>query len=158
MQILPDSDRSIRARFTDALDAESITLGAGGWVDDAIDDLVQPNGARLRDLFRRLGADITVGREAFRPLCLLHRALRASYAPAETVNEAIRILHSDLGPDPSRAARTTVAKAAFDHVEKLDEPSFRFLWTNLSLLDPETLMTGALPLGRSAWRRRIPVY
>ena len=153
LQIFPDSDRSIRTRFTGALDADSAAFGAGRWVDDAIDDLVQPNGTRLRDLFRRLGADIRVGREAFRPLCLLHRALPASHTPAETVNEAITILSHEFGPDPSRAARTTVAKAAFDHVEKLDEPSFRFLWANLSLLDPDILLTGALPLGRAAWRR-----
>ena len=153
LQVLPDSDRSIRTRFTDALDVDSAALGAARWVDDAIDDLVQPNGAGLRDLFRRLGADIAVGREAFRPLCLLHRALRASHSRAETVTEAVEVLHHEFGTDPSRAARTTVATAAFGQAEKLDEPSFRFLWTNLGLLDPETLLTGALRLGRSAWRR-----
>ena len=152
LQVLPTSDRGFRTRFSDVIDAETITA-TGRWFDDAIQDLLHPKGSGLRGLFRRVGADIAASREAFRPLCRLHRALTAAHTHHEAVYEAIAILQEELPPHSSPTARAIVAKAALEQVETLDERSFDFLWNNLSALDWHTLMSGAVRLGRSAWRR-----
>ena len=77
LQIVPHSDRSVRTRFADAVYAETSAPSFDQWLDDAVQDLLHPNRFGLRSSFRRLGADIVVGREAFRPLCRLHRSLTA---------------------------------------------------------------------------------
>ena len=153
LQVVPSSDRSVRTRFSDVVDADNIPSSQGQWLDDAIQDLLHPDGSGLRDFFRRLGADVAIGREAFRPFCRLHRTLTASSRRPEAVLEAIAVLQDAFGAGQARTARATVAKAALDRVETLDEQSFGFLWNNLGLVDSDTLMRGALRLGRSAWGR-----
>ena len=153
LQVVPSSDRGVRTRFCDAIDAETGTAVAVPWLDDAVDDLLRPGGSALRDLFRRLGADIAVGREAFRPFCRLHRALMVAKTQSEAIHDAIGVLRKELGDHRSRIAQGTVAKAAVEHVETLDEESFRFLWDNLSFLDADTVVVNAVRLGRAAWRR-----
>ncbi|SFB61072.1 hypothetical protein [Azotobacter beijerinckii] len=153
LQVLPSSDRSIRARFYDVVDAEAIRPSAGQWLDAAVQDLLQPDVSGLRAFFRQLGADVTIGREAFRPLCRLHHAVANVQKQPEAVHDAISILKDELGPKQARTARAIVAKVALEQVESLDEQSSEFLWKNLDLLDYDTLAGAAARLGRSAWRR-----
>ena len=153
LQIVPRSDRSVHTRFEDAINAETFGPSFDRWLDDAVQDLLHPNGFGLRDSFRRLGADIAMGRGAFRPLCRLHWSLTGGNRQPEAFRNAISILKDELGAKQARTAWESVAKAAFDQVENLDEPSFDFLWENLSLVDPETLIHGAAQLGELAWRR-----
>ena len=153
LQVLPSRDRSVRTRFTGVLDVEVGVSTSGGWLEDAVQDLLQPEGSGLRELFRRLGADVAAGREMFRPFCRLHRLLAAARARPEAVAEAIAVLEDEIGEDQSVSARAMVARAGLKQVESLDEKSFGFLWKSLSLLDEDTLRREAVRLGRVAWRR-----
>ena len=159
LQVLPSSDRSIRTRFSAVVDADTSGLRNGRWLDDAVHDLLHPNGLGLRDFFRRFGADVPVGREVFRPLCRLHRVFAAPHTPV-AVHDAIAVLQEDVGAMYARTAKATVAKAALEQVETLDEHSFRFLWDNVDLVDAGTLISNSGRLGRAAWRRdpRILVH
>ena len=152
LQVLPSCDRSVRTRFTGVLDVEVGVPTSGRWLDDAVQDLLQPEGSGLRELFRRLGADVAAGREVFRPFCLLHRSLAAARARPEAVAEAIAVLEDEIG-GASVSARVMVAMAGLKQVESVDEKSFGFLWKSLSLLDEDTLRREAVRLGRAAWRR-----
>ena len=153
LQIVPRSDRSVHTRFVDAINAETFGPSFDRWLDDAVQDLLHPNGFGLRDSFRRFGADIAMGRGAFRPLCRLHRSLTGGNRQPEAFRNAISILKDELGAKQARTAWETVAKAAFEQLESLDEPSFCFLWENLSLVDTDTLIFGAAQLGKLAWQR-----
>ena len=153
LQVVPISDRSARSRFLNVVDAEIGAPSRGRWLDDAVLDLLDPDGFGLRGCFRRLGADIVAGREAFRPLCRLHRAMSGPHGQPSALGDAIAVLQDELGAKQARLAWRTVAKAAFERVETLDEPSFGFLWNNLSLVDADTLICGAEQLGRLAWQR-----
>ena len=153
LQVVPSSDRSIRTRFSDSVDAEIAAPNCGRWLDDAVQDLLHPDGFGLRGFFRRLGADIVAGREAFRPLCRLHRAMTGCQGQPSTLGDAIAILQDEPGAKQARIAWEAVAKAAFEQVETLDEAAFGFLWNNLGLVDADTLVCGAARLGRLAWQR-----
>ena len=153
LQVVPISDRSARTRFLNVVEAETGAPGRARWLDDAVQDLLDPDGSGLRGCFRRLGADIVAGREAFRPLCRLHRAMTGSHGRPSALGDAITVLQDELGAEQARVAWETVAKAAFERVETLDEPSFRFMWNNLSLVDADTLICGAAQLGKLAWQR-----
>lgn len=153
LQVLPSLDRSVRTRFAYVVDAENVAPSTGRWLDDAVEDLLHPDGSGLRDFFRRLGADVAAGREAFQPLCRLHRAVTDSHRQRAAVVDAIAILRDELGAKNARTAWATVARVALDRIETLDEQSFAFLWSNLSSLDANTLMSDAVRLGRSAWQR-----
>ena len=161
LQIVPMSDRSVRTRFSDAVDAETGMLRHGRWLDDAVQDLLYPDGSGLRGFFRRFGADVVAGREAFRPLCRLHRAMTGSHGQPSTLGDAIAVLQDELGANQARVAWATVAKAALERLDILDEQSFDFLWDNLDLVDADTLVCRAAELGKLAWQREpsilIPV-
>lgn len=153
LQLLPGPDRSVRSRFSEAFDAENVVFEGGVWLDDAMRDLWAPDALGLRSFFRKLGSDVVVGREAFRPLCQLHRAVTAFANESNAVHDAIAILQDGLGKKQAKTARAVVARAALEVVDTLDDPSFEFLWSNLDLLDPEAVATEAGTLGRSTWRR-----
>ena len=153
LQIVPRFDRSVHTRFEDAVNAETFGHSFDRWLDDAVQDLLHPNGFGLRDSLRGLGADIAMGRGAFRPLCRLHRSLTGGNRQPEAFRNAISILKNELGAKQARTAWETVAKAAFEQLESLDEPSFCFLWENLSLVDTDTLIFDAEQLGKLAWQR-----
>ena len=152
LQVVPSSDRSVRTRFSDVVDAETAAPSRGRWLDDAVQDLLHPDGFGLRGFFRRLGTDIVAGREAFRPLCRLHRTMTSPRQPS-ALRDAIAVLQDEFGAKQARTAWGTVAKAAFEQVETLDDPSFGFLWHNLSLVDADTLICGAAQLGKLVWQR-----
>jgi GTPase-associated protein 1, N-terminal domain type 1 len=148
--VLPSSDRNVRARLG-ATDDKS--TGRGPWLDYAFYHLISPYRSDLRAFFRRAGADVAGGRQAFRPLCQLHRAITRSRPQPEAVRTAIAILHDEFGAFEAQTARAIVAAAALETADSLDEGSFAFLWDNLTLVDAGALASGAGQLGRSAWRR-----
>ena len=151
LQVVSRSEHTIRKRFSDAIDAETVVAIRDRWLDDAIQDLLRPDGFGLRDFFRRHGADIVVGREAFSPLCRLHRIMTSSHGHPAALGDAFAVLDGTLRAQQARTAWETVTKAAFEHMETLDESSFGYLWNNLNLVDAHTLICGAARLGKLAW-------
>ncbi|MDH1555686.1 hypothetical protein N5E86_14645 [Stutzerimonas stutzeri] len=153
LQVLSSVDRSVRSRFSDVIEAESIKPAADSWVLVALEDLIHPDKDGLRSFFRKLGLDVSGGRAVFRSLCRLYRATKAfSYNP-EAINEAIVLLQGELGAKHARAARTVVAQAAVNSIDTLDDSSFNFLWSNLQLIEPDMLAASAANIGRAIWYR-----
>ena len=153
LQVVPCSEQNTRRRFSDTLDADTAPAGRAQWLDDAIQDLLHPANSDLRDFLRQHGADVIAGREAFRPLCELHRIMARFRKSPVVLHDAIAVLQDTLGDKRAKTAWKTVVKAALEQVEDLDASSFEFLWNNLNMLDPKTLISGAERLGRLAWRR-----
>ena len=153
LQVVPNSDRSARSRFLNVVDAEIGAPSRGRWLDDAVQDLLHPDGFGLRGCFRRLGGGHCRRSRSVSPT--LPTASRHEWSPWATfgLGDAIAVLQDELGAKHARLAWRTVAKAAFERVETLDEPSFGFLWNNLSLVDADTLIRGAEQLGKLAWQR-----
>lgn len=149
LQVISGSDRSVRSRFQNVVEAESVRSVAELWLEDAIHDLTPPDCHGLRSFFRTLGSDVQTGREAFRPLCLLHRALGNILEDPKAIHEAVEILRDEIGAKQARTARSIVAKAALDVADTLDAMSFEFLWANLGLLNPAALRDSASRLCRA---------
>ena len=153
LQVVPSAEHSARRRFSDVYDADTAPDSHAPWLDDAIQDLLRPGKFHLRDFLRLHGADMIAGREAFRPLCELHRIMATFRDNPVVLHDAIVVLQDTLGAQQARTAWNTVVKAAIEQVEDLDQSSFGFLWNNLHMIEMETLINGAELLGRLAWER-----
>ena len=153
LQVVPTSERSVRTRFLDAFDADTDARNCGRWLDDAVQDLLHPDGFGLRRSFRRFGADAVAGRAAFRSLCRLHRVMIDYQVQPSGLGEAIAILQDEIGAQQGRMAWEAVANAALERVETLDKGSFSFLWDNLRLVESDTLTRRATDFGILAWKR-----
>jgi hypothetical protein len=153
LQVLPESDRGLRSRFANAVDAETVAIDAAPWIEAATQDLFHPDVDGLRSFLRRLGSDVASGRNAFRPLCQLHEVVKAIGYRVDAVHEAIAILQSQLGPKEARSARAAVIDAVLPRIDVLDDQSFDFVWSNLALLESDVLRANAARIGSAAWRR-----
>ncbi|UHQ19022.1 hypothetical protein LVB87_12640 [Lysobacter sp. KIS68-7] len=152
LQILPSLDRSARMRFAGAIDVESIAPLYEAWVDDAIEDLREPDREGLRSFFRRLGSDVLTGREAFKALCQLHVTMHSFSSDPAAFGRAYNLIQSSLGAEAG-TARSLVAKAAIERVDQVDDQTFEILWSGLHSIDETDLADAATRLGRAAWRR-----
>jgi hypothetical protein len=152
LQMLPGADRSARSRFAEVVDADTILLPDEAWLDEAVSDLLLLRHTSLRAFLRVLGADIPSGRDAFRPLCRLHRALERSYVDPRAIHDAVEIIREELATGKGSTAQALVVKAALPHVGRLDSDSFEFLWCNLALIDPDALAAYGEYIGRIAWK------
>ncbi|MFK0278374.1 hypothetical protein ACIQUG_32200 [Ensifer sp. NPDC090286] len=153
LQLLPAGDRSVRTRFAGAVDAEAFPTINTSWLDDAVWDLRTPNDDGLRDFLRRIGSDIAAGREGFRALCQLHRALVRSEPEPSAIAEAIEIVQSEFAHSEAKTARTMVVNKSIHGSRLLDDFSFRYVWDNRSLISSEKLDVAGIELGVSAWQR-----
>lgn len=154
LQVLPSTDRTVRSRFPDAVDAESIKSAADSWVTVALNDLTSPAASGLRSFLRKLGSDVAGGRAAFRSLCRLYRAAQAFSHSTEAIQDAITLLQQgDLSTKHGKAARSMVAHAAIKSIDTLDDSSLDFLLDNLKLLEPDVLSASAHAVGRTIWKR-----
>lgn len=155
IQVVAGADRTSRSRFADAVDAERLDVKEQDavWLDDALQDLCNPDGNGLRTLFRRLGPDVG-GREAFSPLCRLHTYIQSFDRDPAAFRGAVRLLESEIGADrkQGRTAQLLVARAALGNIDRLDPIAFDFLWTRLDSIEPEALISAATRLGLYAWR------
>ena len=120
LQVLPREGRSVRGRFVDVAEAEVVGGVGDRWVEDAVGDLLRPVDSGLRDLLRRLGAETEGGREAFRPICRLHGALKRWRAGRGAIGEAIGVVEGEFGAKVPLIARRVVGGAALAQVERLD--------------------------------------
>jgi hypothetical protein len=153
LQLLPSMDRAVRTRFPDALDAESVSFSNASWLDDAVADLMHPDGTGLRSFLRQMGSDVASGREAFRSLCQLYQLVESFKAHPEVVTQAINLLENELGSVQARAARGIVASAALEQAEGLEDEALEFILRNLDLVGEGALASSAHKIGTAIWRR-----
>lgn len=153
LQLLPPGNHALRTRFSQAVEAESVSA-VGEWLEEAISDLLNPAPQGLRRFLRDIGGDVVGGRSAFPALCLLHRLISGFRSDPNSVKDAIVLLQDDLGNVQARAARATVARAAAAQAANLDDAAFEYLLNNLSLLDEATIDAEIETLGSSILNRR----
>lgn len=153
LQLLPSLDRSVRARFQDAVEVRDTIPVQEEWLDDAVSDLAQPDVAGLRTFLRRIGGDIDPGREAFRLLCRLHVLTNGFNSNPDTVGRAIALLENELGSPQARTARGLVVNAALEQPDQLDDSALDFVVRHLEFAEPDTVSRHAGALGRTVWKR-----
>lgn len=153
LQLLPPMDRSIRTRFHDAVDAESLDGGMNSWLDETVLDLIEPDAQGLRSFLHRLGGDVLRGREGFQPLCRLHQLIGVFETDPKALGAAVALLDNQLGPTEARVARAMVASAGITHAHELDHDILEFLIRNIDLVDLTSLEEGADNFGREIWKQ-----
>jgi hypothetical protein len=153
LQLLPSLDRSVRARFQEAVEARDIGPVQEDWLEDAISDLAQPDVAGLRMFLRRIGGDVDPGRDAFRLLCRLHVLTKRFNTNPNAVGGAIALLEDELGSSQARTARGLVVNAALETPDQLDDAALDFVVRHLEFAEPDTVSRQAGILGRTIWKR-----
>ena len=151
LQLLPSMDRSVRRRFSDAIDAETTEIYGDSWLVEAGNDLAHPYAPGLRTFLRCIGGDGAMGRWAFRPLCRLYRMVEDFGSRPEAVGEAIALLQDELGSVQVPAARKIVASAALDQDGELNDATLDFLLRHLELVETDELAKAAERVGRAVW-------
>jgi hypothetical protein len=153
LQLLPSLDRSVRARFPDAVEIGNIGPPPEEWLDDAVSDLAQPDIAGLRTFLRRIGGDVDPGREAFRLLCRLHVLTQGFNTNPGAIGGAISLLDEELSSVQARTARGIVVTAALEQPDQLDDLALDFLVRHLEFAEPDAVSKRGGNLGREIWRR-----
>ena len=157
LQLLPSGNQAVRTRFPKTVEADAVAL-SGEWLEEAIDDLMQPRASGLRGFLRQIGGDVSGGRAAFATLCRLHRLIDRFGSEPGAVFDAIALLQNELGATQARAARATVAGAAIAEAEALDDSGLDYLLAHMDLVEPARLAAEGLKLGRAVLRRRPDVF
>jgi len=152
LQLFPADERSGRTKFPDAVDISNVTTSHEEWVEDAVADLMAPDGTGLRSFMRQIGGDIDSGRDAFRPLCRLHVEFQRFVTVPDAIDQAIKVFNEDLGPLHAETARALVATEALKQPQ-LDDSALEFVFSNLELAEPAVLSEHGAKLGRQLWFR-----
>lgn len=151
LQILSDSKKNVRSRFSGVVDAETLQAETRSWLNDVIADLIHPDESGLRSFLRKVGPDTAGGREVFYSLCLLHLYMQNISKNPTSVNRAIALLQTDPVLKKSKSAKSVTANAAIDNLETLDASSIDFLWENLDLIAKDSLQALSPQFGRIVW-------
>jgi len=121
------------------------------WLADLVRDAVQPSRSSLRQMLRRLGADILGGREAMSPICTLHAVLEAGSSQALSL--AVDIATQVPPLSSSDLAKDIVLKALLDSVEPLErEHVLGFLLEHFGTLSPAEAVERSGDLARLVWK------
>jgi hypothetical protein len=150
LQYLTSSDRSTRARFPTTIET-SESGDDSDWLRDALLDLMQPGPSDLRLFLRRIGGDVPLGRQAFKPLCRLHALVERFGTKPKAIDAAIGLLDAELGSAQARTARGLVATAALVNPSELDEVATDFLLRHLDLVPSDVVSTSGRALGDRVW-------
>jgi hypothetical protein len=158
LQLLPSRDRSMRARFPEAVDAEHVVPESSeGWLEYAFADIMSPRLGGLRDFLRQVGGDVSSGREAFAPLCRLYGLIGdLEEDPKKAMEAAIALLEGPLAGAQPRAALSIVACTAADHADLLDRDALGFVVRHLDLVDLPERSDRVNVLGRALWSHDPP--
>lgn len=152
LQLLPNLDRGLRARFPDAKFLSDISATPDRWVDHAMQDLLEPDRGLLRTFLHSVTVKIPSGRTAFAPLTQLHQLLVEIPMRPEAVDEAILLL------EPSRTVSTPEARSlVLDHAaplaETLSVDALSFLVRNVAMLTDDAVRRHGITLARTVWIR-----
>lgn len=121
------------------------------WLADLVRDAVQPSRSSLRQMLRRLGADILGGREAMSPICTLHALLEAGNSQALSL--AVGIAKQVPPLSSSDVAKGMVLKALLDSVQPLElEHVLGFVLEHFGMLSPAEAVERSGELARLVWK------
>ncbi|WP_132834047.1 MULTISPECIES: hypothetical protein [unclassified Pseudomonas] len=122
-------------------------------MDTALNDLFRPDNLGLRTFLRFIGGDIATGRAAFRPLCELSLLTNTFDRQPEAIEKAVLLLESEFGASQARAARAYVAEAALFNIEKINDHSIDFIFSNLELIPEKISLDHYKEIGLVLWKR-----
>lgn len=157
LQLLPSGNQALRTRFPKTVEADGVAA-SGEWLEEAVNDLMEPQADGLRGFLRQIGGDVGGGRAAFAPLCRLHRLIGRFRSEPGAVSDAIALLQEELGSTQARAARAIVAGAAIAEAETLDDSGLDYVLAHLDMVEPAHLAAEGVRLGRAVLRRRPDLF
>ena len=158
LQLLPSLERSVRARFMNAVEADPFASLTEEWIDETVLDLARADVGGLRTFLRRSGGDVEAGREMFISLCRLHRLIQVLNTKNEAIDTAVSLLDGEFGPMQARTARRVIATSAIERSSELADHPLDFLVRHLELVAPESVSTNSGSLGREIWKRRPDLF
>ncbi len=121
------------------------------WLADLVRDAVQPSRSSLRQMLRRLGADILGGREAMSPICTLHAVLEAGSSQALSL--AVDIAKKVPPLSSSDMTKGIVLKALLDSVQPPDlEHVLGFVLEHYGKQSPAEVVERSGDLARLVWK------
>jgi hypothetical protein len=150
LQFVPPRERSVRARFSDVIDADRTALISSTWLDDAAEDITSGNSGELRTFLKDVGGDIAGGREMFAPLCLLHKMIPTFGKRGDLIDGAISVINESFDVDSATSLRALLVSAVAQHPENITEQSASFLLSNLDLLKDGDI-SNETELGKAIW-------
>jgi hypothetical protein len=153
LQFIALGDRSIRSRFLSAVDADEVSSVGEAWLRDASFDLMEPNGRGLRSFLRQMGGDVSSGREAFIPLCRLHRLISELARGEAGISQAVDLLETAFPAGQVRAARHAVLLAAARSARHLNDKSWSYLLRHFAAIGSELGQEDREEIGLALWER-----
>jgi GTPase-associated protein 1 len=153
LQFLPPRETSVRSRFSTATDASRLRAAPAEWLDDALLDLSQGTAGRLRSFLRQAGGDVAGGREAFVPLCRLHRLVNDFAVNPDAVDATIMLLEHTFDTESAKTARSIVTSTAASRPEALSDHALAFVMQHLDLLARDQLGSVGERLAAELWSR-----
>lgn len=153
LQFVPTRERSIRSRFSNLMDTDRMQFMPAEWLDDAFADLSDGTTGKLRTFLRDAGGDVAGGREAFVPLCRLHRLVHDFTNRSDAINEAVSLLDDSFETESASLLRALVVSAAASHPDALGERGLAFVMKHLELLTGNDIDEKGARLGVTLWDR-----
>ncbi len=153
LQFVPTRERSVRSRFSSLTDTDRLQPTSVEWLDDALSDLLEGTTGNLRTFFREVGGDLAGGREAFVPLCRLHRLVRDFSHRSSAIDEAVSLLDDSFEAESASSLRAVVVSAAASHPEVIGERGLAFVIHHLELLKDGDIEENGARLGAALWAR-----
>ncbi len=151
LQLTTGGNNSPQLRFASTLEGfEATDVVDDSWLADLAQDAEHPTRSSLRQMLRLLGADLLGGREAMRPICMLHAALEIPSLSA--LSAAVTMVLNDLPLSTSGIAKAIVTCAVLD--SKLTvEPggTLDFVLQHFELLSDGEVIEHAGNLARVLW-------
>ena len=158
LQLAHGGELGARLRFASTMDGfEATKASTGLWLKSLVRDSAQPHQTSLRDMLRKLGVDVLGGREAMKPICMLHTAIDDT--PVQIgLPLAIDLVQSVPPLSGSELAKKIVIRYALSTSEALPDESLTFVLDHLDLLSTEELATYADALAQALWKRSPRVF
>ena len=152
LQLTLGGNSSSRLRLASNFEAFEATEAQDAlWLADLVRDAVQPSRSSLRQMLRRLGADILGGREAMSPICTLHAVLEAGSSQALSL--AVDIAKQMPPLSSSDMAKVIVLKSLLASVQPLEfEHVLGFVLEHFGMLSPTEAVEHSGDLARLVWK------
>jgi len=157
LQLTTSGGNSARLRFASTSEGFEATDVLGeSWLVDLLEDVKFPTRSSLRQMLRRLGADLLGGREAMRPICTLHAALESANPLA--LRFAVALVQ-ELPLSTSDTAKAIVARAVLDSNASPDASEvLDFLLQHFELLSDAEVSEQAANFSRVVWQADPRVF
>ncbi len=150
LQFVPADLRSIRSRFSGAVDADRLSIDKTTWVKIALKDLLGETDNGLRTFLRQVGADVTSGREAFPVLCRLYQLMPSLTQDIDSVDEAFELIGSFRG-DSGKSARKLIVSTVINNAQALEGLVANSILKHLDLIAEEDVRRIAPRIGYAVW-------